>query len=529
MHRFKLILLLAFFASNMSFLTAETIYLHVENGCTDRFEYLINGNTQGDIYISYVTRKGNETVVLEVEKENRKWTKQRPSGLISCGALRMNKRMIQKINAGETKVVMVRSTDTHYNLTSVKKAVFYEKLSSTIEVTSKDANFVFNLNNPIGGIDIAMPNSELDVYMEGSLRQQCTKGYIIKKSKGYKSPTYKEMTIVPEIGIVEKRSISSSLRGGKRTNVIKLDKINDLTFSDYLNDKCTEIQAAVTDKKQRTEVYSEEEYDDEEQYASTDFQDAYQRKNINTSPSRPDSYLKTPKTKKVGPCGKVMKDGYHVVTKGETLYRISRKYGVKVNQIQSWNGLNSNTISPCQELIVAETFESKGNDLATKNSLPATETVRNEAPVSSENYKSSGDYHRVKSGESLRTLARTYGYTEDRFRWMNGLSSSEDIYPGQVLRTSDCVCPEKRDLTEKRPQPYETPVGYDDTSRILSGYASKGADSAKPKGTKLYTVRDNDTLFSIARAFNTSVDNLMYLNGLSKGEIILPSQTLYVQ
>lgn len=525
MHRLKLILFLACFAMNFSFLAAETIYLQVDEGCTDRFEYVVNGNQQGDIYVSYVTKNGNQTVILEVAKENRKWTKERPSGLISCGALVINKRMIQKINAGETEIIMVRSTDTHYNLTSVKKAVFYEKLSQTIEVISKDANFVFNLNHPVGGIDIALPDSELDVYLEGSLRQQCAKGFIIKKSKGYKSESYKEMTIIPEIGIVEKRSISTSLRGGTKTSIIKLDKINDLNFSDYLNDKCTELQAAVIDNKNQP---TEDDYDEEEYY-STDFQEAHSAGhiNINTSPSRPESFSKN--SQKLGPCGKPIKDGFHVVSKGETLYRISIKYGVKVSEIQKMNGLTSNTINPCQELMVRASAPQKNNDTAFEDSRPSGETIRPNKPVSSEKYKDSQDYYRVKSGESIRSLARTYGYTEDRFRWMNGLSPTEDVYPGQVLRTSDCVCPEKKTVSEKRPQPYETPVGYDDMSRIVSGYASKGAETKRPKGTKLYTVRENDTLYSIARAFNTSVDNLMFLNNLSKGEIILPSQTLYVQ
>jgi LysM repeat protein len=156
-------------------------------------------------------------------------------------------------------------------------------------------------------------------------------------------------------------------------------------------------------------------------------------------------------------------------------------------------------------------------------SKSTTNTTPSQTEASTEKYKESQDHHRVKSGESLRSLAVEYGYTEDRFRWMNGLGATEDIYPGQILRTSDCVCPERTTATEKRPQP------YDDTSRIVSGYASKGVSESAPEGTKVYVVREKDTLFSIAKAFNTSVDHLMSLNNLSKGEIILPSQRLYVQ
>lgn len=41
---------------------------------------------------------------------------------------------------------------------------------------------------------------------------------------------------------------------------------------------------------------------------------------------------------------------YHVVEKGETLYGISRKYGLSVDELKSINGLDSNTISIGQKL-----------------------------------------------------------------------------------------------------------------------------------------------------------------------------------
>lgn len=47
----------------------------------------------------------------------------------------------------------------------------------------------------------------------------------------------------------------------------------------------------------------------------------------------------------------------HTVQPSETLYAISRKYGVSVTQIQSWNGLIGNTISIGQELIVSADSE----------------------------------------------------------------------------------------------------------------------------------------------------------------------------
>lgn len=42
----------------------------------------------------------------------------------------------------------------------------------------------------------------------------------------------------------------------------------------------------------------------------------------------------------------------HVVARGDTLYRLSRRYGVRVEQIREWNNLSSNVIVVGRELIV---------------------------------------------------------------------------------------------------------------------------------------------------------------------------------
>jgi len=46
--------------------------------------------------------------------------------------------------------------------------------------------------------------------------------------------------------------------------------------------------------------------------------------------------------------------GYHTVEKGETLYRISKQYGVSVQDIKDWNHLPDNTIHVGQKLMVSK-------------------------------------------------------------------------------------------------------------------------------------------------------------------------------
>ncbi len=43
----------------------------------------------------------------------------------------------------------------------------------------------------------------------------------------------------------------------------------------------------------------------------------------------------------------------HTVSKGETLYRLSKQYGVGVDELKAWNNLDDNTIHVGQKLIVS--------------------------------------------------------------------------------------------------------------------------------------------------------------------------------
>jgi membrane-bound lytic murein transglycosylase D len=54
----------------------------------------------------------------------------------------------------------------------------------------------------------------------------------------------------------------------------------------------------------------------------------------------------------VSPVTGQMQDTYHFVKSGETLYSISKSYGVTVEQIRFWNSLSTNQINVGQRLKV---------------------------------------------------------------------------------------------------------------------------------------------------------------------------------
>jgi len=102
-------------------------------------------------------------------------------------------------------------------------------------------------------------------------------------------------------------------------------------------------------------------------------------------------------------------DPVHVVSRGDTLYSVARRYGTTVNAIVQANSLrNSNWIYVGQRLVI-----------------PATTTASSSS--------SSGSVHVVQRGENLYRIALRYGTTVQALASANNLFNTSLIYAGQRL------------------------------------------------------------------------------------------------
>ncbi|WP_299755208.1 LysM peptidoglycan-binding domain-containing protein [uncultured Pontibacter sp.] len=95
---------------------------------------------------------------------------------------------------------------------------------------------------------------------------------------------------------------------------------------------------------------------------------------------------------------------YHTVAAGETLYQLSKKYKVSVDQLRQWNNLQGSSLSLGQELRVK---------------APAAPAATAEPAVTGS--KASGTvYHTVAAGESMYQISRKYDVTiKDIMEWNN--------------------------------------------------------------------------------------------------------------
>jgi membrane-bound lytic murein transglycosylase D len=131
-----------------------------------------------------------------------------------------------------------------------------------------------------------------------------------------------------------------------------------------------------------------------------------------------------------------------------------------------------------------------------------------------------------KRGESLATLARQHGTTVDRLRAANALSNRTTRVTTALLVPRQAAPTAGVQFVSYQPQPPGKP-GLDASPRPTRERSATRAYPRREPVARTHTIRQGDTLYSLARRYNTSVDALRKLNNL-KGSSLATGQRLRV-
>lgn len=199
----------------------------------------------------------------------------------------------------------------------------------------------------------------------------------------------------------------------------------------------------------------------------------------------------------------------YIVERGDTLYGISKQFGVSVQDIKNANNITSDSITIGQVL-----------------KIPTTESTL---------------LYIVQPGDSLYSIATRYNTTVQNLIELNNLKGNI-ISVGQEIRipigqqenyTTYIV--KKGDNLYSIANRYNTTVDKIKTlnnlqTNLLSiGQFLKILTTTQSNGNYItYTVRRGDSLYKIANAYNTTVDDLIKLNNLPS-TLLSIGQTLKIK
>lgn len=120
----------------------------------------------------------------------------------------------------------------------------------------------------------------------------------------------------------------------------------------------------------------------------------------------------------------------HIVKAQETLFSISKMYGVTIPEIRAWNSLADNGLEVGQELVI---YPHSASQQTSDSSSNTNSIVSNDA-------EQSNSYYTVKSGDTLYRIAREHAMTVSQLRELNDLTS-DNISIGQQLTVKTTSAP----------------------------------------------------------------------------------------
>lgn len=229
--------------------------------------------------------------------------------------------------------------------------------------------------------------------------------------------------------------------------------------------------------------------------------------------------------------------GIHKVQDQESLYSISKLYGIDVEAIKKANNLNTNTVTKGQRLIIPV----KGASLPTTSSTtppptkPTTKPTTESAaavpiPVTPEKPKNGQpSIHEVKEKETLYSISRLYKTSVDDIKKANNLNSN-DLRKGQKL-----TIPAIKGVSTTLPSA-DTYTATTDRKTPAPALLEPNVSSwkvAHPQTdmvkTAVHEVKEKETLYSISNRYGVSVldiksRNKLSSNTLRKGQkLIIPN------
>ena len=187
--------------------------------------------------------------------------------------------------------------------------------------------------------------------------------------------------------------------------------------------------------------------------------------------------------------------------KGDTIGHIAEWYNCRAADIRNWNDVAYGShirAGETLEIYVPEKNAAAYKEIDNLTFAEKEAQVRKSPAAADEGFAEAGDSYKVKSGETLLSIADDHGVTVEQLKHWNRLKSSR-IRSGQRL------------------------VIHKSAENVRLVTPDSKTVAVRKKGdnkTVVYVVKKGDTLWDIAKAFEVSPSELKEWNDLGRNKII---------
>jgi LysM repeat protein len=522
------------------------------------------------------TYKDAKLILETSEESTGYLVKDKPSKTKQCTDINFNKLFAQAVNSGDIILYIVSPEAHGYRINFVSSVSLLSYDGKLLYYNGYNFDFAVDMTQPIGSDNLSLNADATEIYFQGNTGMDCEETYHFRRNTRNTCDPYKIIRLTPEVGVIsieEKEYHGGTLNGKLKS--YELESINGFPANDYIQAICkgnpledpsliayrndinndfTEAPGATPKSGPSNKINLPNQY-------SYPVYDGTGKPDKKTTPSvtdvSPETLADNSKPKDISDklpagftvkgednlenfefplpdvnakprCIKSAKKGYHVVQPDETLSFISRKTGVSVANLVNWNGLTDGDriyacselkLSPPQNKNIPKSYDSvpKKKDVPEPhNTFSNNKSADKKTPVKTKSINQKPQkidgIHIVREGETLYLIAKTYGYTVDKFMEFNGLET-DIISPMMVLKTSNCACKTDGDTftskgdDAKTAVPTELPTSFGnvpvpDTPFQINTLAN------------IHIVEIGESLYTISKKYGISMDVLMEINDI---------------
>lgn len=248
--------------------------------------------------------------------------------------------------------------------------------------------------------------------------------------------------------------------------------------------------------------------------------------------------------------------GTYTVRQGDALFSLAKSWGTDMGTVMRVNNLSSPILQAGQRLIIpqgassSQVAQAKASQPARLSSpeytpqatpqakpqtiaaVPQNRSVaatpapapKENIPTEEEPAPTAATTHNVGKGDTLYSIAKRYNMSVEQLRALNNMSPNGRIQAGQTLTTAagqNSSAPSRARAVQPAPNAVAP-------SRLAQKNTGKPASAQPAKSKAAVVVKPGDTLFSIAKRHNVSVETLRKTNKIPSNNAIKQGQKLLI-